>query len=601
MFSEKTLQLKEAQEPAPHPDDAAPFPTEPSRRSIVAIAGLISAVRAVSPSSSSSPGQSLSHSPSTDSKAVLTSSLPQNFLEPLPKALKEDSLGKKVLANPAAYPSFEVEDELLYLSDQHGHRLYVPKAVAPSFVEAVLSLAHETVGHQGPAKTLGWARRFFWWPQMHRDAYDYCGTCEPCARGKSVPAKPYRLLHPLEVPSRPWAVATVDFVVGLPPVEINGIVIDSILTATCPLSKMVVLMALPSTATAEDVATVIYEHVYKRFGSPVALVSDRDPKFTSDFWRALNKKVGISLKMSSSAHPETDGRSEVTNKSVGTVLRILCADSPSTWASKLPTVEFALNSAPASATGLCPFEVVYGFLPSPWPVDTWSPSSNAAVESRSEVARQDWLRATDAIISARVDMVHHSNKHRRDDSSAFVVGGKAYLSSAGLSFPAGSSRKFIPRYLGPFSIIAADPSKSNYTLALPPHLRIHPKFHASKLRPFFANNEGRFPSRAFAQPPSVLPGADAGGDAEWEIEKVVAVKTVGKRRMFQVRYLGYSASEDEWRPEAELRETAPELLDAFLVGHERSLAARESAPGRRRRSARLAAFLLPLAKPLASS
>ncbi|GAA5882329.1 hypothetical protein JCM8547_000686, partial [Rhodosporidiobolus lusitaniae] len=409
-------------------------------------------------------------------------------------------------------------------------------------------------------------------------------------------------LHPLEIPSRPWATAAVDFVVGLPPAEYGGRVVDSILTATCPFSKMVVLMPLPSTATAEDVAEVVFNGVYRRFGSPVCLVSDRDPKFTSDFWRSFNRKMGIELKMSTSAHPQTDGRSEVTNKTVGQVLRILCADSPSDWARQVTAAEFALNSAPASATGLSPFEVVYGFLPSPWPVDSWAQTGNAAVEARAEVARRDWLRVTDAIIASRVDMTHEANKHRRADSPAFVVGGKAYLSSSGISFPSGLSHKFLPKFLGPFNIVSANPSTSNYTLSLPPHLRIHPTFHASKLRPFFPNDSSRFPSRAFPEPPPVIPGADA-GEAEWELEKVVAVRTVRQKRMFKVRYLGYSESEDQWRSELELRETAPDLLDAFLAQHNAVETAGAAAPSRRRRSARLVSSLLSsfLTKPTLSS
>ncbi|GAA5825093.1 hypothetical protein JCM10212_000157, partial [Sporobolomyces blumeae] len=78
------------------------------------------------------------------------------------------------------------------------------------------------------------------------------------------------------------------------------------------LSKAVVLLPLASTATASEVADAFFDVVYRRFGLPDAVVSDRDPKFTSAFWRALCAKLGISLNMSTAAHPQTDGRSEVT-------------------------------------------------------------------------------------------------------------------------------------------------------------------------------------------------------------------------------------------------------------------------------------------------
>jgi hypothetical protein len=131
-------------------------------------------------------------------------------------------------------------------------------------------------------------------------------------------------------------------------------------------------MPLPSTASAEVVAQVVYDSVYRRFGFPVNVVADRNPKFTSEFWRTNNAKVGTSLKMSTSSHRQTDGRSEVTNKSVGQILRSLCADTPSSWADKITTLEFAPKSAAACATSLSFFEVVYGFLPTAWLVDTWA-------------------------------------------------------------------------------------------------------------------------------------------------------------------------------------------------------------------------------------
>ncbi|GAA5985975.1 hypothetical protein JCM11641_004887, partial [Rhodosporidiobolus odoratus] len=343
------------------------------------------------------------------------------FLDAAPMALSEDALAKKVLASPDAFPAFAVQDGLLFLEEGESWRLVVPRnqfltdpdGLVSTFVETVVRLGHETVGHQGAAKTLGWIRRSFWWSTMHKDVMDYCASCERCCRAKALPAKPYGLLHPLDSPPRPWSSIGIDFVVGLPPSLYQGGLVDSILTATCLLSKMVVLMPLPSTATAKDVASTLFDNVYQRFGTQHAIVSDRDPKFTSSFWRSLHKKCGVSLKMSSSSHPQTDGQSEVTNKLVGTVLRVLCDGSPDDWAAKVTTVEFALNSAPAAATSLSPFEVVYGFLPSAWPVDSWVSSGHLAADGRGERARLDWLRATDGIIAARVDMVHQSNKSRR--------------------------------------------------------------------------------------------------------------------------------------------------------------------------------------------
>ncbi|GAA5879051.1 hypothetical protein JCM16303_001281 [Sporobolomyces ruberrimus] len=545
--------MPDALEPIPSDDDSHPFPTEPSLRMEISIAALLCAVTAESTSPSLA---------SAGPVQALLTSFPDGFVDGIKAALPHDTLGRKVLLDVASFPSFALLNGLLFVHDSAGLRLVIPKGKVsnpdpdgpvPTLIEETIRPGHLIVGHMGAAKTLAYLRRFFWWSQMHRDVFDYCHACETCSRNKSSSTRPFGRLHPLPTPDRPFSVVSMDFVVSLPSVTLNGTSVDSILTVTCLLSKLVVLIPLPSTASAPDVASSLFTNFYRRFGLPSSIVSDRDPKFTSSFWRALCDKIGIKLKMSTAAHPETDGRSEVTNKIVGSMLRCYCEDSPLEWAERLTDIEFAINSAPSSATSLSPFEIVFGFLPSPYPVDSWSSTTDATVEERMDSIRLVWLRATDALITSRVDMVHEENKHRRlDDPSIFDVGKKAYLSSAGLRFPHALSGKFIPKFLGPFSILSANHSTSNYTLALPPHLRIHNKFHASKLRPHFPNDDARFPSRSLSLPPPIVPAVN-GAEEEYVIEKIVEDKVVRNKAQYKVRYEGYSAADDQFQSEAELR------------------------------------------------
>jgi len=586
--SEGSLSLPSATEPTPADDDDTPFPEEPSPRMKISIAALVSAISAKSRPSSSPSSSSELHS--------ILKSFPESFDVGLRSSLPSDTLAKKVLANPSAFPSFSVENDLLFVIDDSGLRLVIPQGrcseeedveVAPTLVEYVVRYGHLLLGHLGAAKTLAYLRRFFWWSNMHRDVYDYCRSCEICARNKPSSSKPFGQLHPLDTPQRPWSVASLDFVVGLPPTLYRGATVDSILSVTDLLSKMVVLIPLSTTAAAADVAELFFHSVYSRFGLPSSLVSDRDPKFTSAFWKSLCEKVKIKLKMSTSNHPQTDGRSEVTNKVVGTILKCYCEDAPLEWANRLSEVEFAINSAPSSATSVSPFEIVLGYLPSPFPTDSWTSSSITSVESRMEEAHRSWLKVTDALIASRVDMVHEGNKHRRrDDKSIFSVGGKAYVSTSGMRFPESTSGKFIPRYIGPFPIVSADHTKSTYVLELPPHLRVHPRFHASKLRPHFENDESRFPSRNLSRPGPVLEVADA-AEEEYSLEKIVRDRVVGGKRVYKVRYEGYSAADDQWRSEEELKELAPELLEEYLQAQTK---AARRLPGRKAKKV-IASFL----------
>ncbi|GAA5921445.1 hypothetical protein JCM5296_004674, partial [Sporobolomyces johnsonii] len=178
------------------------------------------------------------------------SALPASLLADIRSSLPSDTLGKRVLARPQDHSSFKVQDGLVFLDGPAGMRLVVPAGrvsespddPAPSLREWVIEHAHRTSGHLGAEKTLEVVRRSFWWRTVHGDVHDFVRSCEPCARGKSVTAAPFGLLHPLSTPSRPFEKIGMDFVVGLPPLPFAGGVVDSILSVTDYLSKMVILI-----------------------------------------------------------------------------------------------------------------------------------------------------------------------------------------------------------------------------------------------------------------------------------------------------------------------------------------------------------------------
>ena len=572
-FEESQQDLPVAEEPTPAADDDVPFASELTDQAQLRIAACQVALEALPQDTLASvePGLPVRSFPLSlaplAAKEVGTSlnAFSDSFITELREATSTDTLGAKILANPSAYPAYSIVDSLVFLGGADSLRLLVPagrvsKAPnAATFYEAFIDHSHRALGHLGLDKTLEYVRSRFWWKNVVDHVTAFVRGCEPCSRGKSSTAKPFGLLHPLSTPARPWSKIGMDFVGGLPIVNSGGQAIDSILSVTCYLSKMVVLIPLPSTATASNVAALFLEHVYRRFGLPDAIVSDRDPKFTSAFWRALHARLGIRLKMSTSAHPQTDGRAEATNKVVGQILRVMCEDSPDSWLEVLPLCEFGINSAPASATSVAPFATIHGFIPHSLPSLASLPDS---ASSFAERARLNSLRATDAIIASRISMTHEANKHRRDEQDRFEVGSKAYISTSGLRLPKGISSKFVPRFIGPYTITGSVPATSSYTFALPPHLKVHPTFHASRLRPHLPNDDDIFPARALTEPPPVVPAVD-GAEEEFEIERIVEDRTRRGKTEYRVRWLGYSPAEDMWRPEAELKATAPDALKAY--------------------------------------
>ena len=96
---------------------------------------------------------------------------------------------------------------------------------------------------------------------------------------------------------------------------------------------------------------------------PSIVVSDKDPVFTSNFWKELMRLQGVALAMSSSYHPKSDGQTEVVNKSLEHYLRAFAADKPNTWVEWLPLAKFWFNTNFHTSAKLSPFEALYGYPP----------------------------------------------------------------------------------------------------------------------------------------------------------------------------------------------------------------------------------------------
>ena len=152
-----------------------------------------------------------------------------------------------------------------------------------------------------------------------------------------------------------------DFIEGLPKVHDKSV----ILTIVDRFSKYSHFIALSHPYTATSVARAFFEGVVRLHGFPQSIVSDRDPVFTGNVWRELFKLSGVKLRMSTAFHPQTDGQSEVVNKTIAMYLRCITGDHPRAWVEWLPWAEYCYNTAYHSALHTTPFRVVYGRDPPP--------------------------------------------------------------------------------------------------------------------------------------------------------------------------------------------------------------------------------------------
>ena len=249
----------------------------------------------------------------------------------------------------------------LWMRNKQGHRqIVIPND--DSLRLDILRHYHDgpLAGHPGATRLLELVSRVFWWPHLARDATNYVLSCDLCQRNKPQSGKPSGFLQQLPIPAAPWDSVSLDFVVSLPKTE-GGY--DAVIVFVDRLTKMVHLAPTTSHCTAEHAARLFFDNVVRLHGVPKDLVSDRDAKFTSKFWGALSALLGMKLRMSTAYHPQTDGQTERTNRTLGDMLRNFAGREPSTWDAHLSAAEFALNNAINRATGRSPFFLNYGFHP----------------------------------------------------------------------------------------------------------------------------------------------------------------------------------------------------------------------------------------------
>ena len=205
-------------------------------------------------------------------------------------------------------PNF-VKDSLTRVWEWKG-RIYIP--AKKELREKVIQSCHEvpTAGHPGIAKTLELITRGFWWPQMKHDIELYIKACHICQTVKPNRQPKNAPLQPNEIPTEPWAVISIDLIGPLVPSKGK----DMILVIVDQFSKKAYFLPCNTTITAQGVATLYRDNVFKEHGLPKKVISDREPQFVSSFMKELYKKLGIEPNPSTAYHPQTDGQTERVNQ-----------------------------------------------------------------------------------------------------------------------------------------------------------------------------------------------------------------------------------------------------------------------------------------------
>lgn len=360
------------------------------------------------------------------------------------------------------------------------NRIFVPDTA--SLRERVLRECHDSItsGHPGRTKTIELIQRDFWWPTLTRDAHAYVDGCSVCQRSKALRQKPLGLLTPNEVPAGYWQIISCDFITDLP----RSCGSDSVMVVVDRLSKMVRLIPCNKTISSELAAKKYRDYVWKDFGLPYRIISDRGPQFVSNFMRALNQLLGITENLSTARRPQTDGQTERANQELEQYLRVFCNERQSDWAEWLSCAEFAINNRVNASTGFSPFFLNYGREPLR-PLMPMRNATSSVPQANAFAAQMKALtqETSSALRLAAASMKRAYDRHHRA-APALEIGSLVWLDAHGLNTNR-PSKKLDDRRYGPFQVLKRIGLQS-YRLELPSSWKIHDVFHVSKLTPFVA-------------------------------------------------------------------------------------------------------------------
>nr|GEX90955.1 putative reverse transcriptase domain-containing protein [Tanacetum cinerariifolium] len=267
--------------------------------------------------------------------------------------------------------------------------------------------------HSGSDKTYQDIKLLYWWPNMKDDIATY-----------------------------KWDNITMDFVTKLPRTQRGN---DTIWVVVDRLTKSAHFLSMKETDPMDKLARLHLKEVVTRHGIPVSIICDRDPRFTSNFWKVFQKAMGTQLDMSMAYHLEFDGQSERTIQTLEDMLRACVIDFGNGWERHLTLIKFSYNNSYHASIKASPFEALYGR------------------KCQSPVC---WAEVRDAQLT--------------EFQSGDRVMLKVSLWKEVVRF--GKRGKLNPRYIRPFKVLAKVGTVS-YRLELPEQLsRVHSTFHVSNLK-----------------------------------------------------------------------------------------------------------------------
>ncbi|GJW89564.1 putative reverse transcriptase domain-containing protein [Tanacetum coccineum] len=331
---------------------------------------------------------------------------------------------------------------------------------------------------------------------------------------------------------------------------------DAIWVIVDRLTKSAHFLPIREDYKTEKLARIYINEIVARHGVPVSIISDRDGRFASHLWQALQKALGTKLNMSTAYHPETDGQSERTIQTLEDMLRACVMDFGGSWDTHLPLVEFSYNNSYHKSIKCAPFEALYGRK-------CRSPVIWAEVGESQLIGPEIVQETTEKIFqikerlkTARSRQKSYADKRRKP--LEFKVGDRVLLKVSPWKGVVrfGKKGKLAPRYVGPFEIVECVGPVA-YRLRLPQELScIHDTFHVSNLKKCLAESDVQVPleeieideNLRFVEEPIEIVERD--------------VKKLKRRRipLVKVRWNSRQGAEYTWEREDQFKTKYPHLF-----------------------------------------
>lgn len=492
---------------------------------------------------------------------VWTPQFDGQFASDLKAGYETDPWCKKFLSASQGMNSLKLIDGFWFLDN----RLVVPRV--RELREYLFRLAHDNFGHFGLAKSYDILRSSYFWPGMRRDLeLGYIPQCDECQRNKSSTSRKPGPLHPLPVADDRLKTISIDFTGPLPDDEGYNM----ISTISCQLGADYRFIPCRDSTSAMEFALLFMDNWYCENGMPTAMIIDRDKLWVSEFWKHLLLLTGIRCRMSSAFHPESDGLSERTNKTVIQALRFHVERNQKGWVRALPRIRFQVMCTTNKSTGFSGFQLRMGMIPRSIPplvapTGIKVSANEASVREIIEQVHQDTQDARDNLMLAKVTQAFWANETRAE-APKYAIGDLVMLSTENRrkrimhngSVEDKRASKLVSRWEGPYIVTHVNDEFSTVTLQLPEGDYSFPTFHTRLVKPYKSNDDEMFPGRKRAPPDPV----EVDGELEHFVEKIVDHKSNSKGKFYLVRWQGEGPENDLWIHESYLQDN--EALGIYL-------------------------------------